>query len=44
MWNKQSVSDRRDLMMNYKKAHPEFSYNDMVNHFNERQQLLVMFQ
>lgn len=34
MWYKQSTKDRIDLMMKYRKTYPEFSYHDMVEHFN----------
>lgn len=34
MWYKQPIKDRLDLMKSYKKAYPEFSYKDMINHFN----------
>jgi len=34
MWYKQPVKDRIELMRLYNKAYPKFSYNDMLQHFN----------
>lgn len=35
MWNTLDTKTRLELMDNYKKGYPDFSYRDMVNHFND---------
>lgn len=39
MWYKQPIKDRMNLMKLYKKAYPDFSYKDMVSHFNDEKEL-----
>lgn len=35
MWKTLDTKTRLELMDNYKKGYPNFSYRDMVNHFND---------